>query len=656
MTHTMTATPSANGTKSNIIIIASPRARNKPDSPLLRFVRDYANVLRGFTIHATQETGRSVFSTGIYQKDEIILHRGGADGGIAELAAIVAKRDCKAVILFLEPGDPWSDAVENRALKRVCIQQRIRLTTTYPAAVRWVTYEAAAYLPPSSETDSQYDWRPVNWMEGVVNIKDQGVPLDLTIEDRSLALISHDQMKIEMLKFVNKRIDILKMHHRTITTGTTGWLLKLAFADHSNEPKLINSIRILGKYPRISKVVADILTELGESPSPYEGLDGLLQRLRNQLNIQPCQKFCEKIMPLPSGPEGGDIIIAEEVLRNRCHSIVFFHDPQSSHPHSDDIRLLEHTCQLNSVFAECVSDMHSANIWAAGLEKEVVSIGSPNLAQRLRSEAGLSEVILIDSDDDEDSESLGQALARCCAAYINHCITEISEDGRPARIGVSWGWGARQVLEELHWLRSESLIEVPLRLSSNVVWSPVIGVMAARLTKSEAGLIADAFARFYGGRVEGFSCGAVQLDESMLPEEVGDLIDRLQDSDIVITAGSPWGSDAAIFSATGLKPEHLPDTNDTKVAGVISTLILDTKGVEVHRKYSLVGLDLPGFQKVAQSGKVIVICGGMRRRALALAAIRAKVVSVLVTTRRTAEWLAEQLLPSGRTRVDQPLD
>lgn len=46
-----------------------------------------------------------------------------------------------------------------------------------------------------------------------------------------------------------------------------------------------------------------------------------------------------------SGPKGGDLEIATEILFGACHVVVFFTDPLRPHPHADDIR---------SVFGACM--------------------------------------------------------------------------------------------------------------------------------------------------------------------------------------------------------------------------------------------------------------------------------------------------------------
>lgn len=52
----------------------------------------------------------------------------------------------------------------------------------------------------------------------------------------------------------------------------------------------------------------------------------------------------KKVKLCRSGPKGGDIEVAAEILLGRCHTIVFFVDPLHPHPHADDIRALLAAC------------------------------------------------------------------------------------------------------------------------------------------------------------------------------------------------------------------------------------------------------------------------------------------------------------------------
>lgn len=50
-----------------------------------------------------------------------------------------------------------------------------------------------------------------------------------------------------------------------------------------------------------------------------------------------------------SGPRGGDVQIAAEVLAGDIHAVFFFVEPMAAHPHDPDIKTLERICTLQDV-------------------------------------------------------------------------------------------------------------------------------------------------------------------------------------------------------------------------------------------------------------------------------------------------------------------
>ena len=624
----------------NLLIISSLPYRREPSSPLLRFVRDYSVILKKYNIHTTRGTARVIRGTGMYSENEISEHLSSKEGGIAQLAAMVARGDCVAAILLLDPGDPWSDAVENRALKRVCIQRQVRLITTYAAAVRWATYEGTLVISLRMPTTS---WRPSNWIEGNKNTTQTGELRHLKISERSIALISHDKKKLEMVQFVNanSHSNLLGKHQRILTTGTTGWLLKFLFGDKSQVKGFRKELRKSGKEGRLSEILEELLKEQRVLAPSKASFDDLLGQVKDRMKVKKNKVFVDKIMPLPSGPDGGDVLIANEVLKNECHTIIFFHDPMTSHPHNDDIRLLERACQLPGHFAECVSDRLSAEKWVEGLRKEMAERNSlRNLAQELRQFANLQDVVIVSIDNDTDSDKLGQALARACGGYLNQRLHRLVQERKEIRIGVAWGWGARQVAEELVKLEKDELLQRPQRFSDAVVWSPLIGITTAEIAEREANMIAQRFCQFYGGRFEGISCAGFAYADAKMPDSVNTLIDKVGCSDIILTSASPWDKNASLYNKTGIDNQYFPSFS--KAVGTLSGIFLNERGREVKGKYTIVGLGWEGFHTAAKRGSVILVCGGKKRRTVLLAALRGKLVSVLVTTYKTAKWLLQQ--------------
>ncbi|WP_159780204.1 methylglyoxal synthase [Flavobacterium sp. 9AF] len=102
-----------------------------------------------------------------------------------------------------------------------------------------------------------------------------------------IAIIAHDGKKADMVQFVNKNKAILKADNITvIATGTTG-----------------------GKVETIGIKVKKML----------------------------------------SGPLGGDAQIAARVAEGKTKMVLFFKDPNSSHPHEPDISMLIRICDVHNV-------------------------------------------------------------------------------------------------------------------------------------------------------------------------------------------------------------------------------------------------------------------------------------------------------------------
>jgi len=102
-----------------------------------------------------------------------------------------------------------------------------------------------------------------------------------------IAIIAHDRMKADMVQFLNQNKAILNQDHiRLIATGTTG------------------------------------------SQAENAGF---------------------KVKKMLSGPMGGDAQIAARVAEGKTNMVLFFKDPNSSHPHEVDINMLIRVCDVHNV-------------------------------------------------------------------------------------------------------------------------------------------------------------------------------------------------------------------------------------------------------------------------------------------------------------------
>ena len=102
-----------------------------------------------------------------------------------------------------------------------------------------------------------------------------------------IAIIAHDGKKADMVQFINKNKALLARENiKLIATGTTG-----------------------------SKVEA--------------------------VGI--------KVKKMLSGPMGGDAQIAARVAEGKTKMVLFFKDPNSSHPHEPDISMLIRICDVHNI-------------------------------------------------------------------------------------------------------------------------------------------------------------------------------------------------------------------------------------------------------------------------------------------------------------------
>ena len=55
------------------------------------------------------------------------------------------------------------------------------------------------------------------------------------------------------------------------------------------------------------------------------------------------------VMPLLSGPLGGDAQIAAMVAEKKLDAVIFFRDPLDKHPHEPDVQMLMRLCDVHNV-------------------------------------------------------------------------------------------------------------------------------------------------------------------------------------------------------------------------------------------------------------------------------------------------------------------
>lgn len=231
------------------------------------------------------------------------------DGGVTLLSHLIVERKCGILWSFLTPVlGHWLNP-ENLALMRLCDIWHVKRLMNQGSAMEWLEKESSIDktrnlqdCPPSISFISDHD--PINAVEDDSQVF--YIPISKSynnpalISEQTIALISHDQMKGRMVDFAIDHEYELAKFKQVLTTSTTGSMLR-------------DASRLL------------------------------------ENKIKRCY----------SGPKGGDIEIATEVLYGKCHAVIFFVDPSNPHPHIDDIRVVFGACMLRDNVRMLTNEMHA---------------------------------------------------------------------------------------------------------------------------------------------------------------------------------------------------------------------------------------------------------------------------------------------------------
>lgn len=268
------------------------------------------------------ETCRTLHDCGIIRLDE--TNR----GGVTELASLIPLRKVSVLWTFFSPITTHLLFPDNLALLRLADQWHVKKLMNRGSVEEWLKIESKLdanlnrqQLPleikypggvsatlskvnlndPGTPTLKWRDTFPEPSILKAVDVSDFSSKLSRTV----IALISHDAMKNRMLDFVIDYENELSKFKAIFATGTTGKLIQEA-----------------------SHLLAEKQT----------------------------------VKPHHSGPKGGDIEIAAEILSKSCHVVIFFVDPLHSHPHMDDIRVVFGACMIENA-VRMLSNEAQARDW-----------------------------------------------------------------------------------------------------------------------------------------------------------------------------------------------------------------------------------------------------------------------------------------------------
>jgi methylglyoxal synthase len=244
------------------------------------------------------------------------------EGGIIILANLIVQHQCGIIWPFLSPVTMHWLHPENLALIRLCDLWNVKKSTTPEAVRAWCRKEAKRDVDrnrqeidpltiilgspekdgkwprskPKYKNDKKYQCVEIPPRGGSEDSNKKSKGSKVRFKKQTIALIAHDAMKPRMVDFAIQYEDELNKFRRILATGTTG-----------------------------------------------QEVENACRRLREGDKIRRCL----------SGPKGGDIEIATEILFGRCNIVLFFIDPLNPHPHLDDIR---------TVFSACMAEIENNDV------------------------------------------------------------------------------------------------------------------------------------------------------------------------------------------------------------------------------------------------------------------------------------------------------
>ena len=262
-----------------------------------------------------------------------------------------------------------------------------------------------------------------------------------------------------------------------------------------------------------------------------------------------------------------------------------------------------------------------------------ITIASPqdsnaDLERQLEDVYGLKEALVVRCPTAETSGIVGK-LGPVAAAYLARCL-----QGNEV-VALSWGTAVLSVVDAL------SPLDLP-----DVRVVQLLGGLGELEAQTHGAELARRMAQALGAKprlihAPGIVKDKVIRDALVTDPQVADTLELAARADVALVGiGALESGSTLLSSGNTLTRVEIANLKANGVVGDIALQFFDADGRKVDHPINdrIVGTDI---EKIKGIGRVIAVAGGPEKQCAIRAALRGRLVGVLVTDDHTAKWLLE---------------
>ena len=258
-----------------------------------------------------------------------------------------------------------------------------------------------------------------------------------------------------------------------------------------------------------------------------------------------------------------------------------------------------------------------------------------DLERALEARFGLDEAVIV-TPSSYDHSAILRALGPAAADYLMRCL-----DGSEV-LGLSWGTTLLAGIEA-----------VPAHYWTNMRVVQILGGLGQPDADTYGGDLAHRLAQALGARprllaAPGVVANKLVRDALLADPQIADTLSLGVNADILLVGiGIPSTPDSVVKQAGILSPDEFDQLKALGAVGDIALRFFDRNGQAIKHALNdrIIGLDLEQIRNIP---RVIGVAGCPEKLEVIRAALRGKLISVLVTDDRTASrLLEEEVLPAA---------